>query len=393
MIQIHKRLRVAVAGLAAASMLLAACDSGSSKNADDGTGPIKIGFIGGASGVFAPYEQPALEGAKLAVDEINKAGGIDGRKLELVVEDNKSDINESARAGSSIVESGAVASLVPVDINYGGGAAQVLQAAGLPAISVGGGGVQWAKFGPLVYNVGTTADSDGAAMAKYAIESGWKDAYLLIDTISDFSQQLCTSFEKEFKALGGTVLGKDTFNNKDTSLSAQITRMKAVSANPGVVANCSFPPGGSLVVKQLRDAGIDSPLISSNGMDGDFWFKKTMPDLSNVYTANWASVWGDDPSPAVNDLVAKLKAKAGEQPQNQFGVSGYMALRALAQAIEKAGSTKGEDIAKVMNSYSQEDVGIPLTFTKDFHMDTTREYRIVEVQDGKPHYVQSIKAD
>lgn len=374
-------------------LALSACtmstDTASSNH--DGTGPITIGFIGGMSGVFAPYEKPALDGAKLAVKEINAAGGVNGRRLKLVTEDNKSDINESARAGQAILDDGAVASLVPVDLNYGGGAAQVIQGAGKIAMSVGGGSTQWAKFGPLVYNVGTTATSDGAAMAQFAHDKGIKDAYLMVDTISDFSQELCDGFRTRFKELGGRILGSDTFNNKDTSLGAQITRMKSAARQPGIIANCSFPPGGALMVKQLRDAGIDSPLISSNGMDGDFWFKNSMPNLSGVYTVDWASVWGDDPAPGVNRLVKDLAKAQGSQPQNQFGVTGYIAVKAIAAAMRKAGSTDGDKVAAALNSFKHEDVGIPLTFDKDFHMDRTREYRILQVVNGRPKFVTTVK--
>ena len=390
-----KRVPAAGAVLGIVSVLLAvsACDTstGAAKG-DDGKGPITLGFIGGMSGVFAPYEKPALDGAKLAVKEINAAGGINGRKVKLVTEDNKSDINESARAGQAILDDGAEASLVPVDLNYGGGAAQVIQAAGKIAMSVGGGSTQWAKFGPLVYNVGTTATSDGAAMAQFAYDNGMTTSYEMIDTISDFSQELCDGFDKRFKELGGKVLGTDTFNNKDTSLSAQITRMKSLSSSPGIIANCSFPPGGALMVKQLRDAGISAPLMSSNGMDGDFWFKDSMPKLTGVYTADWASVWGDDPSVAVNKMVDDLKAAQGNQPQNQFGVAGYIAVKAIAKAMEIAGSTDGQKVADALNSFKAEDVGIPLTFTKDFHMDQTREYRILQVVNGRPKFVTTLKA-
>ncbi|WP_225080092.1 ABC transporter substrate-binding protein [Streptomyces sp. CoT10] len=374
-------------------LALSACtmstDTASSNH--DGTGPITIGFIGGMSGVFAPYEKPALDGAELAVKEINAAGGVDGRPLKLVTEDNKSDINESARAGQAILDDGAVASLVPVDLNYGGGAAQVIQGAGKIAMSVGGGSTQWAKFGPLVYNVGTTATSDGAAMAQFAHDKGIKDAYLMVDTISDFSQELCDGFKTRFTELGGRILGSDTFNNKDTSLGAQITRMKSAAPQPGIIANCSFPPGGALMVKQLRDAGIDSPLISSNGMDGDFWFKNSMPNLSGVYTVDWASVWGDDPAPGVNKLVKDLATAQGSQPQNQFGVTGYIAVKAIVAAMQKAGSTDGDKVAAALNSFKREDVGIPLTFDKDFHMDRTREYRILQVVNGRPKFVTTVK--
>lgn len=386
-------------GLAALAAVTALAVSGctattaSDNGGSSGDKPITIGIAAGFSGVFEPYEGPSLTGAKIAVDEINAAGGVLGRKVELVSADNGSDVNNSTTAGQQLLDKGADAVITSIDLNLGGGTASVVSSAGKVAMSLGGGSLQWAKFGPLVYSLGTPVTSDGAVMGQWAKQKkGFSKAYLLEDTSTDFGKDLCEAFGAEFEKEGGKVLGADTFDNADNSLASQVTRIKGLAEQPDVIGLCSYPPGGALAVKTLRSSGIDAAVISGSGMAGDFWFKETMPQLSDVYTADWASVWGDDPSDAINSLVKKFR-EDGIDVQNTYGIMGYTAVYALTKAIESAGSTEGTKVADALNAFQGVEVPFPLTFTKDVHLDTQREYRIVGVTDGKPHLDVAMKPD
>jgi len=346
----------------------------------------------GFSGVMAPYEGASLAGAKIAVEEINAKGGVLGRKVELVTADTRSDINASTTAGQEILSKGADAVLTSIDLNFGGGTATVVSSAGKVAMSIGGGSVQWAKFGPLVYSLGTPVTSDSAVMAQWARKQGFASTYLLIDTSTDFSKDLCDGYGEAFKAAGGTVLGADTFGNGDSSLASQVTRIKGLSEKPDVIALCSYPPGGALAVKTLRNSGVETPIVSGSGMAGDFWFKKTMPNLSDVYTVDWASVWGDDPSDAVNALTKKFR-DSGIDVQNSYGVMGYTGVYALTRAISDAKSTEGTKVAEALNAFDGVEVPIPLTFTEKVHLDAQRVYRVVGIKNGKPGLVDALKPE
>jgi len=395
-----KRTRsIRFGSLLAAGVVLAVSGCATSGgDAPDGAGagsgdkPIVIGVAAGLSGVLAPYEGAALEGAKTAVEEINKNGGVLGRELRLVTADTRSDINASTTAGQEILDKGADVVLTSIDLNFGGGTASVVSTAGKVAMSIGGGSVQWAKFGPLVYSLGTPVTSDSAVMAQWARSRGYDSTYLLIDTSTDFSKDLCDGYGDAFKQAGGTVLGADTFGNGDSSLASQVTRIKGLAQQPSVIALCSYPPGGALAVKTLRDSGVDVPIVSGSGMAGDFWFKKTMPRLSDVYTVDWASVWGDDPSEAVNKVTQEFR-DAGVDVQNSYGVMGYTGVYALTRAITDAGSTDGTAVAQALNAFQGVEVPIPLSFTDSVHLDAEREYRIVGVKDGKPGLVETMRPE
>ena len=126
-------------------------------------------------------------------------------------------------------------------------------------------------------------------------------------------------------------------------------------------------------------------------MDGRFWFEDSIPNLSNFFFTASASVWGDDPSDQINEFVEKLKAEHG-QPQSYFTVLGYIAVYAIKAAMEEAESTEGSDMVAVMDEWDKENVGgLELTFTPEQHIDSAREERIIEVNNGK-HRVVAVRA-
>jgi branched-chain amino acid transport system substrate-binding protein len=376
---------------------IAACgdsgDSGGSASAGGGSkDPIVIGYAGGFTGDIAFFDDPAYKGAQIAVDEINKAGGVKGRPLELIKADTKSDINQGSRAGLELINKKVDAMLVTPDFNFGGGAAREAQKAGKLVISVGAGapkfGVQ--GIGPLAYTMGISGVTDGAASAEWAVEKKqFKTAYILLDDVTDYDKDQCRGFETRFKELGGQILGKDTFKNGDPSVATQVTRIKRLGTPPDLISLCSFPPGGAVAVKQLRDAGVNSAIVSNGAMDGDYWFAKTVPDLSDFYFLASASMWGNDPTPAVNDFVKTFSAGSG-QPQNTFPLFAYSAVKGIAAAVEKSGSTDGKALAGVFDTFKAQDLVIPVTFTPQLHIDTAREERIIGVQNGK-HEVDDVR--
>jgi len=388
----QRRTFAVLAGAAAVALGLAACSSGTPAGQTtngSASGPITIGFAAGLSGVMEPYESPALKGAQIAVDQINAKGGVLGRKLKIVTADTGSDINASTTTGKKILDEGADVVITSIDLNFGGGTASVAAAAGKVAMSIGGGSDGWGKLSPLVFSMGTSATSDSAAMAKWSSSKGYKSAYLLIDTSTDYAKEVCSKFGDDFTKAGGTVAGSDTFSNGDSSVAAQVTKIKSLPNPPDVIALCSYPPGGALVVKSLRASGVDSPLVGPPGMAGDYWFKQTIPNLSDFYVVDWVSIWGDDPSPAINTLTKDFRS-SGIDVQNSYGVMGYAAVNAFAKGIEKAGTTDGRALAKAMSTFKDVEVPFSLSFTPDFHMDQSREYRVIGVTNGKPGLVGTV---
>ena len=356
--------------------------------------PITIGSAVAMTGGLSSFDKPALDGTKIAIDEINASGGILGRQVKSVTADTKSDINQGARAGQEVIQKGADAMITTLDFNYGGGAAREAQKKGIIAIAPGAGSPKYGVqgIGDMAYTLGIAAQTDAAVAAEWGIEDkGFKTAYLLLDDITDYDKEQCSSFKQVWTEMGGTILGEDTFKNSDPSVAAQVTRIKGLDSEPDLIMLCSFPPGGAVAVKQLRDAGVKSAIISNGAMDGDYWYKDSIPNLSDMFYTASASVWGDDPSDQINKFVEKVKAKSG-QPQAYFTVLGYVAVYALKKAMEEANSIEGAKVRDEMDKFDKENVGgIELTFTPDLHIDTKREERVMEVNNGK-HRVAAVRA-
>jgi len=382
--------------LLAVALALAAAGCGG----DDGGGeasseePVTIGSAIAMTGGLSSFDKPALDGTRIAIEEINAAGGIMGRQVKSVTADTKSDINQGARAGQEVIQKGADAMITTLDFNYGGGAAREAQKKGIIAIAPGAGSPKYGVqgIGDMAYTLGIAAQTDAAVAAEWGIEDKkFKTAYLLLDDITDYDKEQCSAFKQVWTEMGGTILGEDTFKNSDPSVAAQVTRIKGLDQEPDLIMLCSFPPGGAVAVKQLRDAGVKSAIISNGAMDGDYWYKDSVPNLSDMFYTASASVWGDDPSKQINDFVKKVKAKSG-QPQAYFTVLGYVAVYALKTAMERAESTEGAKVRDEMDKFDKENVGgIELTFTPDLHIDTKREERVMEVNNGK-HRVAAVRA-
>jgi branched-chain amino acid transport system substrate-binding protein len=348
--------------------------------------PIVIGIATAQTGFIAAYDKPAVEGAMIAISDINKQGGVLGRKLTVATADTKSNINLGAQAGLSVIQKGADVMLVTLDFNYGGPAARVAQSHGIVAMSIGASspkfGVQ--GIGPLAYTIGSNGDVEAYAEAEWAYQKKhWRSAYLLLDDTTDANRTQCSSFETRWKELGGTIDGSDTFKNTDPSIAPQITRIKGLSSAPDVIELCSYPPGGAVAVQQIRQQGVNSPIIGNDAFDGDYWYKQTIPTLSNFYYNESSSIFGNDPDPKVNAFWKKYAKLSGSAPQVSFGAFGYTAVQALALAIKRAGTTTGTAVAAQLNKFKNAPTLLPTTFTTKLHIDTHRAGRIMEIQNGK----------
>ncbi|HET7714764.1 MAG TPA: ABC transporter substrate-binding protein [Bauldia sp.] len=370
---------VGIAALAASALLFTA-----SANAQDK--PV-FGLVMSFSGWFQPIDADTIAGAKLAVEEINAAGGVLGQPIEIVEFDNKSEPPLGADGAVEVIGKGAKAILFPSDFDFGAPGAYVAQQNNVIAFS----GASDPKFGvqgvgPLAYSTSNASQAQGALLAEWAYkDKGWKTAYVLLDNTIAYTKSLCAAMGTRWKELAGdaALLGEDTFLNGDASIAAQVTRITSLAQKPDVIFFCSYAPGGPSAIRQLRAAGIDSAILTGESLDGDYWIG-TVPDLSNFYVVNYGSKYGDDPDPAVNDFFKRFEAKYGKKADVSYGLRGYSAVQAWAKAAEKAGSLDGDKVAAVLDTFTNEPLVIgPTTYSPELHIQTTRPMAIVGVDKGK----------
>jgi branched-chain amino acid transport system substrate-binding protein len=386
-----RRTLIAVA-LCALAMGAAACgdddDNDSTQTASDTDEPITIGFAIAESGPFQPFDEPPKLAAQQVIDEINADGGLLGREIRVVTADNKSTVEGSTLAGEEVLEKGADFMIVECDFDIGGPAARVAQEEGVVAFSSCAGDPKFGVhgIGPLAFTMGTVTPTEGSVAAEWAFESqGWERPYILQDTSIEYSKSQCDYFEQRWSELAGeeSIAGSDTFQNDDPSITAQIRSIQQTDPPADFIYLCTYTPGGAGFVKQIRDAGIDLPIVSGIGMDGDYWIEAT-PDLSDFYLTAYASVKGDDPSEAVNDAVAEYEKRNGGPPAASFALTGAAIIEALQIAAERAGSVEGEALAEELQQFEEEELVVgPTTFTEEFHYALGRPMRILKFENGK----------
>ena len=308
-----------------------------------GSGPIKVGFAIAKSGWLSNYDSAPFKAAVMKIEEINKAGGLLGRKIEYTAMDTKTDQARAATVGAQLVDSGVDMLVVSCDYDFGAPAALAAQRAGKISFSLCAAdpkmGVQ--GVGPLAFTATSAAQSEGIAIAEYAQKKmHLKTAYVLEDTTIEYNKSACAGFRAAWTAGAGknAILGNDTFKNDDPSIAAQITRLKALPKKPDAIFICSFTPGGASAVRQLRAAGIEQPILSDTAMSDNYWLN-AVPGLKGFYVPALMSLYGDDPRPQMNAFLKKYKARYGALPVSSYSVLGYSLIEEWAYAVKKAKTT------------------------------------------------------
>ena len=379
-----------------AAVLAAALAVASMAKADD---TVIIGAAIAKSGVIAPYDEGPAGGMEIAVDEINAKGGLLGHPLKIVYADTKSDIAYGATAAQQVIDQGAKMVVVTCDYDYGSAAASVADGANLIAFSTCAGDPKFGPsgIGPNAFTMATGAPGQAVAMAEWAYKvKGWRKGYILKDTTIAFDATWAEFFKKRWDELAGKdgLLGSDTFGGDDPQIASQITRIKALPDKPDFIVLCSFPPGGVSAMRQIRAAGVDTPLLGSESWDGDFWLEG-VPNLSEMYFVTYGSRFGQDPRPDVQAFMDKYVKKFGKPPVTSHAITGYSVIEAWSKAVQTSGGFDTDKVRDALQSFKDEKLlAGPTTFTKDQHINMQRDLLLIEVKDGKSgNVIQVVKAE
>ncbi len=352
---------------------------------------IVVGFATAASGFMQAYDKPAQDAAMIRIDEINKAGGLLGKQIEVVTADTKTDRAEGAKAGLEVLDKGAELVIVSCDYDFGSPAALAAESAGkvsffLCAESIKAG-IQ--GVGPHSFSASVLAAVQGATMAEWSYtKKNARSFYRLLDTWTEYNKGICDGFDYELPKLkDAQLVGSDTFKNEDASIAAQITRIKSLPKEPDAIMLCTMMPGAVSAIKQIRAAGINSMILNGSGVSGSYWLS-AVPDLSNFFVPDQGSIYGDDPNPDVNAFNAKYKAVTGGDPSSQYVYPGYVLIDVWAKAVERAKTTDADAVVAELEKMKDEPTLFgPRTFTSEIHHQNRGRYLITEVKNGKPGVV------
>ena len=354
---------------------------------------VVFGFAASYSGWMQAYSEPPTKAAMIAIEEINAAGGLLGKKIRTVKFDAKTDRVAGAKAGASALNQGAQILAVDCDYDFGAPAALAAQKAGKISIFLCAesvlAGIQ--GVGKFAFSASVLAAVQGAAIAEWGWKKkGWRTAYLLLDENIEYDKGICYGFDWMWREkLGGKILGHDVFKNDDTSIASQITRIKNLPQEPDVIEICSYIPGGASALRQIRAAGIKSAIGGGSSMSGTYWLK-AVPNLSGHYVPEQASIYGDDPNPAVIAFNKKYLAKYGAGVGSQYTYPGYVMVEMWAKAVKRAGTFDSAKVVAELEKFRNEPVlAGARTFTKTLHHQNYAPYLIVETTNGKPRVVES----
>lgn len=388
-----KMICVSLAALAAAG-LFAGC--GGSKGGDSAKGgdTIKIGADLEMTGNQAAYGQDAVNGAKIAIDEINKNGGVLGKKLELVALDNKSEPSEAASAAQKLVDEDVVAVIAPNMSSNTLAAVPILDGAKIPAVSPGATNPKVTvdeasgKVRPNIFRACFIDPYQGEVMAQFVSSKlHAKKVAVLIDNSSDYAKGLAKFFTENFTKAGGEIVGTEAYLQKDTDFNATLTKIKAM--NPDFIYVPGYYQEVGLIVKQAREMGITAPFGGGDGWDSPTLTEIAGADnLKDCYYSNHYAIQQDNKK--VMDFVKAFNDKTQKNP-GVFGALTYDTVYLLAQVIKDANST---DPAKITDALTKlqsfEGVTGKMSFTPTH--DAKKAAFILTFKDGQPTFADKIEA-
>jgi branched-chain amino acid transport system substrate-binding protein len=351
---------------------------------------VLIGAATSFSGWMAAFDTSPTRSAEVAIDDINAAGGVLGKKLRLAHIDTKTDPAQTARAAQDLVKQGVKMMLTACDFDAGAPAALVAQQAGVIAMSSCGADIKYGNLtiGDNVFTMATDSEGTGRILADWATNKmGWKTAYALLDTFIEYDKSECRGFVSRFKELNGdkSVVLEDTFKNADVSVATQISRYQALAQKPQVMIICSVPPGLASAIRQIRSAGIDIPIVSGCGGDGSAWHA-AVPGLSNYYYLNYSADAGvKELRPDAEAFFVKYEKRFGERPGSGQGITGYSVVQAWARAAQRAGSFDTAKVRGELEKLTDEPLMVGLTtYTPKLHTNLNRPMLMVAIKDTKP---------
>ena len=276
----------------------------------------------------------------LAVDEINAAGGVKGRKIKVITEDTQSKPEEAANAVTKLISQDNVVAIIgEVASSSSLAAAPIAQTNKVPMITPSSTNPSVTEKGDYIFRMCFIDPYQGEAMAKYLAGTGVKKAAILIDVKSDYSTGLAKFFRETFVANGGKIVATGSYSKGDNDFRAQLTSIKATK--PEVI----FVPGyyndiGQIAI-QARDLGITQPLVGGDGWESPKLIEIGGKSLEGGFYSN--HYYANDPAPVVRDFVQKFEARYKEKPDAMAALA-YDSVRVLAEAMMRADKLEGASL-------------------------------------------------
>ncbi len=366
-----------------------ACERRGGPGAGGETGPIVVGYYGDLSGRTSNFGVSTKNGVEMAADEINKAGGINGRQITILSEDDEGRPEKAATVVTKLIDQDRVIALLG-EVASGNtlAAAPKAQAAHVPMISPSSTNPAVTQVGDYIFRVCFIDPFQGEVMAKFAANTlKAKTAAIMLDFNSPYSRGLTEFFEKSFTNLGGQVVSKQSYTQGDRDYKGQLTSIR--SLNPDVIYVPGYYGEVGVIAKQAKQLDIKAPLLGGDGWDAPQLWELGGDSLNGSFISNHYSV--EDPSPAIQKFVADFRGRYNIVP-DALAALGYDAMRVLADSLKRAGTAEGSKLRDAIAS-TQNFPGVTGVITINAERNAIKPAVVLKLLGGKYVYQETIGAE
>jgi branched-chain amino acid transport system substrate-binding protein len=366
---------------------------GCGKQQDAASSDILIGHFASKTGDTATFGVSSDEGVLLAQDEINAKGGVLGRKVRVITEDDRSQSDEAKTVVNKLItQDHVVALLGEIASSRSIAAAPVAQDAQIPMLSPGSTNPKVTQQGDYIFRACFIDPFQGTAMARFAMDNlKLKRFAILYPANSDYGVGLKDYFKQAVIKGGGEIVAELGYTEKsDVDFRGQLTKIKA--ANPDAIYVSGYYTEAGLIASQARELGLTVPLLGGDGWDSDQTLKIGKDAVNGCYFTNHYSP--DQDSPQVKAFVAAYEQKYKNQDgtpkvPDAMAILGYDAMRMLCDAIQRAGSTDGPKIRDALAA-TKDFPGAAGAITIDKDRNAQKPIVVIKIDNGKFNFVTSI---
>ena len=349
---------------------------------------IKIGFFGDLSGPTFNFGQSAMNGVLMAADEINQAGGINGRKIDIVFEDDKGSPELAAQITGKLIDRDKVVAIIGAGASGNSlAAAPKAQSAHIPLISPSSTNPAVTQAGDYIFRACFIDAFQGEVMAKFAANTlKAKKAAIMLDFNSPYSRGLSEFFELSFAKLGGQIVNKQSYSQGDADFRGQLSAIK--SANPDVIYLPGYYGDVAIIAKQARQLGLKVALLGTDGWDAPELWELGGDALNGCYISNHYSV--EDPSETIQKFARDYRQRFGNLTPDAHAALAYDALRFLAEAIRESGTIEEQKLRDAL-AETKNFAGVTGIISMDRNRNAVKPAVILKLEDRRYIYQETIQ--
>ncbi len=326
----------------------------------------------------------------MAADQLNQGGGINGRRIDVVITDDKGSAEEAARLTAKLIEQDKVVAIIAGGTSGNSrAAAPRAQSSHVPLISPSSTDPDVTMVGDYIFRACFVDEFQGEVMASFAVNTlKAHKAAILFDFNSPYGRGLTDFFQTAFRRFGGEIVNEQSYTQGDLDFKGQLVSIR--TSEPDVIYIPGYYGDVTAIAKQARQLGLTQPLLGGDGWDAPELWQLGGDALNGSYISTHYSV--DDPSPAIQSFVQEYKQRYGNLLPDAHAALAYDAARLLFDAISRAGTTDGAKLRDAL-AQTKDFPGITGLISMDAHRNAVKPAVVLKLLDVRFIYQETIQPD